>query len=113
MAIIIKAQNPNLLLDKIYEGIATRRLEKWTSLPDGRITPSPFLWRNEAFFKPEIWVEEKELRFGLLKRGDRKHVTSKLYTYFHAKFIEMLLVNFDTDFQEVTITALSSPPDNF
>ncbi|BBD45824.1 MAG: hypothetical protein PHT14_03225 [Petrimonas sp.] len=113
MAIIIKTHNPNLLLDKIYEGIATRKVEKWTVMTDGRITPSPLLWKNEAFLKPQIWVEENELRFGLLKRKDRRHVTSKLYTFFHAKFVEMLLANFDTDFQEVTITALSTPPDNF
>lgn len=113
MAIIIKTHNPNLLLDKIYEGIETRKVEKWTVMTDGRITPSQLLWKNEAFLKPQIWVEENELRFGLLKRKDRKHMTSKLYTFFHVKFVEMLLTNFDTDFQDVTITALSSPPDNF
>lgn len=113
MAIIIKTHNPNLLLDKIYDGISSRKIEKWRVMTDGRITPSPLLWKNEAFLKPQIWVEENELRFGLLKRQDRKHVTSKLYTFFHIKFVEMLLTNFDTDFQEVTITALSAPPDNF
>ena len=113
MAIIIKTHNPNLLLDKIYEIISTRRVEKWIVMTDGRITPSPILWKNEAFLKPEIWVDENELRFGLLKRKDRRHITSKLYTFFHIKFVEMLLANFDTDFQNVTITALSTPPDNF
>ena len=113
MAIIIKTHNPNLLLDKIYEGISSRKVEKWAVMTDGRITPSQLLWKNEAFLKPQIWVEENELRFGLLKRKDRKHVTSKLYTFFHIKFAEMLLANFDTDFHEVTITALSTPPDNF
>lgn len=113
MAIIIKTCNPNLLLDRIYEGIETRKVEKWTVTADGRITPSPMLWKNEAFFKPQIWIDENELRFGLLKRKDRKHITSRLYTFFHTKFAEMLLANFDTDFYEVTITALSTPPDNF
>lgn len=113
MAIIIKTHNPNLLLDKIYEGISSRKVEKWNVLTDGRITPSQLLWKNEAFLKPQIWVEENELRFGLLKRKDRKHVTSKLYTFFHIKFAEMLLANFDMDFQEVIITALSATPDNF
>ncbi len=113
MAIIIKTDNPNLLLDKIYEGLASRKVEKWTVIPDGRITPSPLLWKNEAFLKPQIWVEESELRFGLIKRKDRKYITSKLYTYFHVKFVEMLLANFETDFKEVTVTAFSTPPDNF
>ena len=38
MAIIAKTDNPNLLLDKIYEGLASRKVEKWTVIPDGRIT---------------------------------------------------------------------------
>src|SRR5690554_7776861 len=108
MAIIIKTDNPNLLLDKIYEGLASRKVEKWTVIPDGRITPSPLLWKNEAFLKPQIWVEESELRFGLIKRKDRKYITSKLYTYFHVKFVEMLLANFETDFKDRKSTRLNS-----
>ncbi len=113
MAIIIKTPNPNLLLDKIYEGIETKKVSKWSVISDGRITPSSLRWKNEAFLKPQIWVEENELRFGLLKRKDRKHISSKLYTFFHAGFVEMLLSNFDTDFSEVTATAFNTPPDNF
>ena len=113
MAIIIKTNNPNLLLDKIYAGIETRKIDKWMIMTDGRITPSPLLWKNEAFLKPQIWVEENELRFGLLKRKDRKHISSKLYTVFHTKFVEMLLANFDADFLEVTVTAMKTEPDNF
>lgn len=113
MAVIIKTHDPNLLLHKIYEGIETKKIPKWNVLPDGRLTPTPLLWKNEAFLKPQIWVDENELRFGLIKRKDRKHISSKLYTFFHAKFSEMLLANFDTDFQEITITALATPPDLF
>lgn len=113
MAVIIKTKDPNILLDKIYEGIETKKIQKWQVTADGRITPSQLLWKNEAFLKPQIWLDENELRFGLLKRKDRKHISSKLYTFFHAKFAEMLLANFDTDFREITITALATPPDNF
>lgn len=113
MAIIIKTEYPNALLDKIYKTIETKEAGKWLITSDGRITRMPLLWRNEAFFKPEIWIDENELRFGLLKRKDRRHITTKLYTVFHTKFIEMLLSNFDKDFKEATITALSTPPDNF
>lgn len=113
MAVIIKTKDPNLLLNKIYEGIETKKIQKWNVTTDGRITPTQLLWKNEAFLKPEIWVDENELRFGLLKRKDRKHISSKLYTFFHAKFVEMVLSNFDTDFQKITITALATAPDNF
>ncbi len=113
MAIIIKTDNPELLLDKIYEAIDNKKAEKWNSTSDGRLTYGSLLWKNEAFLKPEIWVDDKELRFGLLKRKDRKHISSKLYTTFHAKFIEMLLMHFDKEFRNVTATASRTAPDNF
>ena len=72
-----------------------------------------FIMEKRGFFKPQIWVDENELRFGLIKRKDRKHVSSKLYTVYHAKFIEMLLANFDMDFFQVTATAMKTEPDDF
>lgn len=113
MAIIIKTDTPEVLLDKIYEAIENKKAEKWTSTSDGRLTIGTLLWRNEAFFKPEIWVNDNELRFGLIKRKDRRHISSKLYTTFHTKFIEMLLLHFDKEFRNVTATASRTIPDNF
>lgn len=113
MAIIIHADNPDLLLDKIYEAIDTKKADKWVRTVDGRLTYGALLWRNEAFFKPQIWVDENQLRFGLIKRKDRKHITSRLYTAFHSKIIEMLLAHFDGDFRSVTATAARAEPDNF
>ena len=113
MAIIIDTENPDLLLNKIYDAIDSKKADKWTRTSDGRLTYGTLLWRNEAFFKPQIWVDEHQLRFGLLKRKDRKHITSKLYTLFHARLIEMLLAHFDNDFRGVTATATRDEPDNF
>jgi hypothetical protein len=100
-------------LDKIYEAIDTKRADKWQRTADGRITYGTLLLKNEAFFKPQIWLDENQLRFGLLKRKDRKHISSKLYTAFHTKFVEMLLTNFDTIFHSVTATAVREEPDDF
>ncbi len=113
MAIIIQTDHPDLLLDKIYEAIDNKKADKWNRTSDGRLTYGALLWRNEAFFKPQIWVDENELRFGLLKRKDRKHITTKLYTTFHAKLIEMLLSHFDSDFRRITATAAKTEPDQF
>lgn len=113
MAIIIHTNQPNLLLDKIYDAIDAKKADKWERTTDGRLTYGALLWKNEAFFKPQIWVEEQQLRFGLLKRKDRKHISSKLYTVFHTKLVEMLLSHFDTSFSEVTITAVRAEPDDF
>lgn len=113
MAIIIKTNNPSKLLDIIYEGIDKYKLGKWTMASEGKITPSTLLWKNEAFLKPQIWVEESELRFGLIKRKDRRNMPSKIYTHFHTKFVEMLLENLDTHFVSVTVTSMKTEPDDF
>ena len=113
MAIIIHTANPDQLLDKIYEAIDNKKADKWVRTADGRLTYGTLLWKNEAFLKPEIWVDDNQLRFGLLKRKDRKHITSKLYALFHVKLMEMLLTHFDNDFKSVTATATKETPDNF
>ncbi|ULB34066.1 MULTISPECIES: hypothetical protein [Proteiniphilum] len=113
MAIIVHTDNPHLLLDKIYEAIDSRKADKWILTTDGRLTYGSLLWKNEAFFKPEIWVDDNELRFGLHKRKDRRHISSKLYTTFHAKMTELLLAHFDRDFRSVTASAARTEPDNF
>ena len=74
MAIIIQTKQPDILLDKIYESIENKQADKWICTEDGRLTYGSLLWKNEAFFKPQIWVDDKELRFGLIKRKDRKHI---------------------------------------
>ena len=113
MAIIVHTDDPDLLLEKIYEAIDNRKAGKWTCTPDGRFTYGTLLWKNEAFFRPQIWVEEKQLRFGLIKRKDRKHISSKLYATFHTKMIELLLAQFDRDFRRVSATAGRAEPDSF
>lgn len=113
MAVIIHTEQPDLLLDKIYEAIDNKKADKWARTSDGRLTIGTLLWKNEAYFKPQIWVDENQLRFGLLKRKDRKHITSKLYATFHTKLIEMLLYYFDDDFRSVTATAARAEPDSF
>lgn len=113
MAIIIQTENPTGLLDKIYDGIDTKLVDKWIRTDDGRLTPSALLWKNEAWFKPQIWVDENELRFGLNKRKDRRHISSKLYTLYHTRFIETMLSLFDKEFKTITATAMKTEPDNF
>ncbi|MEA5126667.1 MAG: hypothetical protein VB074_00635 [Proteiniphilum sp.] len=113
MAIIIHTDHPDLLLDKIYEAIENKKADKWVTTTDGYLTYGTLLWKNEAFFKPQIWVDDKQLRFGLIKRKDRKHISTKLYTAFHTKLVETLLSHFDRDFRIVAATAVRTDPDRF
>lgn len=113
MAIIIHTDDADLLLEKIYEAIDNKKAGKWVCTSDGRLTYGTLLWKNEAFFQPQIWVEEQQLRFGLIKRKDRKHISSKLYATFHTKLIELLLTQFDQDFRQISATAGRAEPDRF
>ena len=113
MAVIIKTNNPHWLLDKIYEAIDAQKAEKWLRTADGYITYGAFAMKGEAFFKPQIWVDENELRFGLLKRKGRKNMTTTIYSTYHAKLVEVLLLRFDTLFYNVTVSATRAEPDNY
>jgi hypothetical protein len=113
MAIIISTKNPHLLLDKIYEAIDAQKAEKWLRTSDGFLTYGAFMTKGEAFFKPQIWVDDNELRFGLLKRKGRKNMTTKIYTTFHAQLVDLLLSKFDTLFYSVTVSASKAEPDDY
>ena len=99
MAIIIDTNEPDLLLEKIYEAIDNKQAGKWVSTTDGRLTYGTLLWKNEAFFRPQIWVDENQLRFGLLKRKDQYELQD--LHYFPHRMIELLLSQFDQDFRRV------------
>jgi len=60
MAIIIHTNQPNLLLDKIYDAIDAKKADKWERTTDGRLTYGALLWKNEAF---------SNLKFGSMNRN--------------------------------------------
>lgn len=104
---------PEELLNCIYDRIEANAIDKWLVLSDGRLTCKAILWRNEAFLKPVVSLDENQLRFGIHKRKDRKHITSKLYAYYHVEFIRMLLMHFDSKFESVSATAVKEMPDDY
>lgn len=113
MAVIIKTSNPHKLLEKIYKAVDEKNADKWTCDKSGRFTYSTFQWRSEAWLKPEIWLDESELRLGIRKRKGRKYLTSKLYNFYHSKFVETMLTHFVQDFSSITVTAQKTAPDEF
>ena len=58
MAIIIQTDHPDLLLDKIYEAIDNKQADRWTRTSVGLLTYGALLWINEAYFNPQIFVNE-------------------------------------------------------
>lgn len=108
MAIIIKTGNAIVLLTIIKTTIKDNKIPTWACDDQGDFTSLARPYLYQAWFKPRISGDE--LRFGIVGRND-KVLSAKNYAYYHAAFIEMLLINFDEDFQSVSATAQFEEPD--
>ena len=110
MAIIVKTDNPDGLLDEIKRLIDQRVIDLWSYDAAGDFSHTPDKWINRAWLRPE--VGEEELRFGILGTKDAP-MTASLYSAYHGYFIEMLLTHLDKYFSTVAATAKKTAPDYF
>jgi hypothetical protein len=110
MAIIVKTENPEGLLNEIKRAIDERIIELWSYDSSGDFSHTPEKWLNRAWLRPEVGYEE--LKFGILGTKDAP-MTASLYSAYHAYFIEMLLTNMDKHFVTAAATAKKSAPDYF
>ena len=111
MSVSVSASQGAALLAAIKKAIDERKIETWSYDKDGDFTHTPVQWRNKAWLRPK--VETGRLVFGLLGPKDTT-MTSLVYGTYHGRFIEMLLVHFDTQFTAASATALRDPAvDNF
>ena len=85
MAIIVKTETPEGLLNEIKRVIDEKVTELWSYDSSGDFSHTPDKWINRAWLRPE--VGEGELRFGILGTKDAG-MTASLYSAYHAYFIE-------------------------
>ena len=81
-------------------------LETWLCDIDGDLTYNSPQWLNEAWFHPR--VERNKLIYGIIGRRDSR-MTKHVYAVFHARFIEMLLSNFDKEIASIQCSSLADP----
>lgn len=110
MAIIVKTENPEALLNEIKRVIDLNEVDLWSYDTIGDFSHTPEKWINRAWLRPE--VGEGELKFGILGTKD-VGMTASLYSAYHAYFIEMLLTYFDNFFTTAAATAKKTEPDYF
>ena len=110
MAIIVKTENPEGLLNEIKRAIDERTTELWSYDSAGDFSHTPDRWINRAWLRPE--VGDGELLFGILGTKDAG-MTASLYSAYHAYFIEFLLTNLDKYFVTAAATAKKTAPDYF
>lgn len=101
MAIIIKTNNPNWILEQIHLRIDDSVIDTWSYDDDGDFTHIG-QWANKAWFSPVI--EEDELIFSIIGRKDVK-MTLMEYSVYHGRFVEMLLNQFPGNITTYYITA--------
>ena len=110
MAIIVKTENPEGLLNEIKRAIDDKKVELWSYDASSDFTHTPDKWINRAWLRPE--VGEGELKFGILGTNDAP-MTASLYSAYHGYFIEMLLTHLDKYFVTAAATAKKTEPDYF
>lgn len=110
MAIIVKTDNPEGLLNEIKRAIDEKVTDLWSYDSAGDFSHTPDKWINRAWLRPE--AGEGELKFGILGTKD-VGMTASLYSAYHACFIEMLLTHLDKYFDTAAATAKKTAPDYF
>lgn len=110
MAIIIKTEYPDGLLNEMKRLIDEKVINLWSYDTSGDFSHTPDRWINRAWFRPE--VGDGELKFGILGTKDAP-MTASLYSAYHCYFIEMLLTHLDKYFITAAATAKKTAPDYF
>ena len=104
------AQEPQKLLDAIYQAIEDGTVTTWQSTSNGSFThttPSD-QWKNKAWFRPS--VDDKGITFNIIRpKGGR--VTKEVYAVYHGRFSEMLLAHFDNRLTVIRLPALADDND--
>jgi hypothetical protein len=108
MSLKIITYQPGALLLKIRRGIENNIVEHWTIEPEGRFSCNSEDQYQKAFFRPEIG--RHELLMGIMP-SENVELTPYIYSFYHSKFIEMLIYNFEKEFIEVSASALRKAPD--
>ena len=79
------------------------RVTLWSHDEDGDFTRKDATWARKAWLLPVFTAEG--VVFQIFPPVDTM-MSSTVYAVYRARFVEMLLLNFDTMFQEATATAL-------
>ena len=108
MSLKIVTYQPGELLLKIKRRIENRLIEGWTVEPEGKFSCTCEDQYQKAFFRAE--VGRHELLMAIIPSKDVE-LTPYIYSFYHSKFIEMLIFNFERDFTEVSASALRKCPD--
>jgi hypothetical protein len=102
MAIIVNCDQPRVLLRQIREGIEDGLVRGWSYDEDGDFSYTVARWEGRAWLRPRIRGDRLTLNI-VTPRGQQ--MTTMTYAVYHARFAQMLLTHFDSEFDDVRISA--------
>jgi len=105
MAVVVWTDRPSDLLAAIRREIDARRVQTWEYDSDGDFIHTPEQWRRRAWLRPKVSTD----RITFIIFPPKNIVLSReIYAVYHGRFVEMLLVHFDTDFSSANATSMPS-----
>lgn len=110
MAVYVKTENSQELLDKIKRSIDDGKIKTWKYDKDGDLYHSPDQWQYKGWLRP--YTIDNYLVFGIITPKNDV-MTTLTYAIYHGRFIEMLLDHFDKDFEFVYASAKKTKYDIF
>lgn len=108
MAIRLKTNTPQALLNAFKKAIDEKRILTWSYDADEDFTHTPDQWKNKAWLRPH--VRTGELVLTIINQKDTK-ISSLIYAVYHGRFIESMLHHCDTLFSEGIATAMPTTED--
>ena len=108
MAIFVKTQDPQGLVDRIKKAIDAKSIDTWIYDSDGDFTHNVNQWLYRAWIRARS--EEGRVVFYVLGHK-QKDMTVSEYAVYHGRFVEMLLSHFDTICSNIEVTPLATKYD--
>lgn len=101
MAIYIRTQNPQILIESINKSIQIRDIVTWAVDREGDYTIDRAQWRFRAWMRPII--EERKLVMAIIQ--SRKYpLTKELYGVYHGRLVSTILAHFSNQIEDIRVT---------
>lgn len=106
MALLVKCNNPQSVLDNFRKKIEGGEIITWVIDEEGDLSISNVRWIYKAWMRPKI--EGGNLIFGYIA-SSKFGVTKGLYGIFHGRLATTLLANFDELISSIELEAQLNP----
>lgn len=101
MAIYIRTQNPQRLIEGINRSIQSRDIVTWAVDKEGDYTIDRDQWRFRAWMRPTLI--DGQLVMSVIQ-SRRFPMTNELYGVYHGRFVSTVLAHFSNEIEGIEVT---------